>query len=86
MITINYVLQMIIKVNIFDNDYHFQKPQLSLYFSLLLVINKHMKLENILNHDLTTLADKNKERFIANEPFSHILLENFLKKIISERF
>ena len=57
-----------------------KKPQLSLYFRLLLVINKHMKLENILNHDLTTLADKNKERFITNEPFSHILLENFFKE------
>ena len=39
-----------------------------------------MKLENILNQDLTTLADKNKERFISNEPFSHILLENFFKE------
>ena len=57
-----------------------KKPQLSLYFRLLLVINKHMKLENILNHDLTTLADKNKESFITNEPFSHILLENFFKE------
>ena len=51
-----------------------KKPQLSLYFRLLLFINKHMKLENILNNDLTTLADKNKEHFITNEPFSHILL------------
>ena len=57
-----------------------KKSQLSLYFRLLLVINKHMKLENILNQDLTTLADKNKERFISNEPFSHILLENFFKE------
>ena len=57
-----------------------KKPQLSLYFRLLLSINKHMKLENILNNDLTTLADKNKEHFITNEPFSHILLENFFKE------
>ena len=57
-----------------------KKTQFSLYFQSLFVINRSMKAEKILNHNLDELAEANKNKFEQNEPFSHILLEDFFKK------